>query len=114
MLKMLLVLVLSLTVSTSVWADANLYALERFHLNDFVLKNIKPIGNEKVATIQNKNNYDLYTVIVGDRMGINFGMIKKIENDKLYICEVVQDEENDWIEKCHWIHKCAEYECLMR
>ena len=119
MKKLLFALVLSMSISAHVWAHRDSHALEKFDISDLTLTLTWSVGNAKAASIRDKEGY-VYTVLVGDYMGKNFGMVKEIENDKIKVCDVLEVANGikDYVVKCYWMHKkvylCDESKCSYR
>ena len=103
---------LSMSVSTNIWAERNKYALEKFDMSDLVLTNTWSVRNVKIATVIDNEGY-LYRVIEGDYMEKNYGKVKTIGNDKIKICDLdlaLSEKTKRSVENCYWIYK-KEFEC---
>lgn len=79
--------------------DMNRY---REPLESFPLESLKMVGVLKEkgrmqAIIQADKN--VYTVHAGSYMGQNFGMITRITDAEVQLRELVQDPNNDWVER---------------
>ncbi len=79
--------------------DLNRY---REPLESFPLESLKMVGVLKEkgrmqAIIQADKN--VYTVHAGNYMGQNFGMITRISDAEVQLRELVQDPNNDWVER---------------
>jgi Tfp pilus assembly protein PilP len=101
--KFLLVFILFL--NTNALAERYKYALEKFDVSELALFNTRVINNVRIATIIDNEGY-LYTVIKGDCIGKNYGMVTLIRNNKIKICDVILSEKTkDYVEECYWLHK---------
>lgn len=72
-------------------------------LEEYVLETLKMIGmmkqnNKTYALVATKEGL-VYTLVVGNHLGQNFGKITKIEENKLTIRELIQNSEGVWEEK---------------
>lgn len=72
-------------------------------LEDFPLENLKMVGyvlKAKVGyAVIRAPDGKLYQVKVGNYIGMNFGLIKKISDAEIVIKEEVQDSTGDWAER---------------
>lgn len=69
------------------------FALESLKMVGYVLK--AKVGHAVIRAPDKK----LYQVKVGNYIGMNFGLIKKLTDTEITIKEVVQDSTGDWSER---------------
>lgn len=72
-------------------------------LEEFPLEGIKMVGyvlKGKVGhAVVRAPDKKLYQVKVGNYMGMNFGLIKKVTDTEIVLKEIVQDSTGDWSER---------------
>ncbi len=94
------VILLVLNLSNSMAFDSrNKEALEQFALNTLKISSIYfHEGCGWGANIMDQNNY-VYPVMKGSYIGKNYGKITKIEDNKIFITELIMSGENGWVER---------------
>lgn len=72
-------------------------------LEEFPLESLKMVGYVYKAKVGHAviraPDKKLYQVKVGNYLGMNFGLIKKLSDTEIEIKEVVQDSTGDWTER---------------
>lgn len=72
-------------------------------LEDFPLESLKMVGyvlkGKAAYAVVRAPDKKLYQVKVGNYLGMNFGLIKKLTDTEITIKEVVQDSTGDWSER---------------
>ncbi len=74
-------------------------ALEKFELNELKIYSTTYKNScGWVAEIVDKNN-SIHSLRVGRFIGKNVGKVTKIEENKIYIKEIIQNKAGDWVEQ---------------
>lgn len=74
-------------------------ALERFELNELKIYATKYSEHCGWSAQIVDKKYNVYSLLVGNFIGKNVGKVTKIERDKIYITQIIKNEEGDWVEE---------------
>ncbi len=72
--------------------------LETIPLEFLVISSVVISGDCKIAYVRDSNGYS-HTVLEGDYVGQNYGMVVKIVQDGVHLVELHQGDDDKWFEK---------------